>query len=352
MRVALLGTRGVPAHYGGFETAVEEIGAGLVERGHNVTVYCRKQTPGGSHHRGMRRVVLPALRKRSLETLSHAGVSALHCLRHRPDAVVVYNAANAPWVGLLRAFGIPTALHIDGHDERRAKWAGWGARYYKGATRWGARFATELLVDSEAMQAEVDAKYGVRSTFIAYGAIRTPFTDAELAETLARRPRDAGRLPPDREPLRAGEPGPGDDPGLHREQQQASRCSSWASPATPVITTRRFASQPRRTNGFTCSARSGTRSSSTRCSRAARPTCTATRSAGPTPRCCAGWRTAHRSSPTTASTTRRPPAAPPCGSPTLGQSRQQLIRGRGRAGGRTGHRRTRSGAGRGQLPLD
>ena len=137
----------------------------------------------------MRRVVLPALRKRSLETLSHAGVSALHCLRHRPDAVVVYNAANAPWVGLLRAFGVPTALHIDGHDERRAKWAGLGARYYRAATRCGARFADEVIVDSKAMKAEIDAEVPAREHLIAYGATRTPSPPASS-------PRRSRRCPP------------------------------------------------------------------------------------------------------------------------------------------------------------
>jgi len=41
MRIALLGTRGVPARYGGFETAVEEVGRRLADKGHRVVVYCR-----------------------------------------------------------------------------------------------------------------------------------------------------------------------------------------------------------------------------------------------------------------------------------------------------------------------
>ena len=45
MRIALVGTRGVPAKYGGFETAVEEVGKRLAERGHVVTVYCRRPRP-------------------------------------------------------------------------------------------------------------------------------------------------------------------------------------------------------------------------------------------------------------------------------------------------------------------
>jgi glycosyltransferase involved in cell wall biosynthesis len=185
MKVALIGTRGVPARYGGFETAVEEIGAGLVELGHDVIVYCRDRTFTDEHYRGMQRVVLPALHKRALETLSHAGASTLHALRHRPDAAVVYNAGNAPWVATLRAAGLPVALHIDGHDGKRAKWKGAGQRYYALATPLGVRAANTVIVDSAAMKAETDSQFGVDSVQIAYGATHRDFSDRELSELLA-----------------------------------------------------------------------------------------------------------------------------------------------------------------------
>ena len=113
LNIALLGTRGVPARYGGFETAIEEVGARLARRGHRVLVYCR--APEGEEladqpewHKGMRTVFLPAARRRSLETLSHTGLSALHLLRRtKPDAAVLFNAANSPWLPALRAMRIP-----------------------------------------------------------------------------------------------------------------------------------------------------------------------------------------------------------------------------------------------------
>src|SRR6185312_5804245 len=106
--------RGVPARYGGFETAVEEIGAGLAARGHDVVVYCRGDDRRPTY-RGMRRVVLPALHRKALETITHTGLAAAHAIVHRPDVAVVFNSANSPYVGLLRLAGIPTALHFDGH---------------------------------------------------------------------------------------------------------------------------------------------------------------------------------------------------------------------------------------------
>ncbi len=185
MKIAMMGTRGVPAQYGGFETAVEEIGSGLVALGHEVVVYCRGQQHAGAQHRGMSRVVLPSLQRRSLETLSHTGVSTAHALRHRPDVALVFNAANAPWVATLRAAGIPTALHIDGHDARRAKWSGLGKRYYTWATRWGSSIAREVVVDSAAISHELADLYGLRTTFIAYGA-REDRVDDRTADDLLR----------------------------------------------------------------------------------------------------------------------------------------------------------------------
>jgi glycosyltransferase involved in cell wall biosynthesis len=185
MRVALVGSRGVPARYGGFETAVEEVGAGLAARGHDVVVYCRERSPAGRQYRGMRRVVLPALRRRSLETLSHTGACTPHLLLTRPDAVLVFNAANAPWVALLRVARLPVALHIDGHDARRAKWRGLGGRYYRLATRWGFAVADEVVADSRAVAEETSRTYGRTPTYIPYGARPRDKDQSEVARSLA-----------------------------------------------------------------------------------------------------------------------------------------------------------------------
>src|SRR3954452_16623980 len=90
VRIALIGTRGVPARYGGFETAVEEVGRRLVARGHEVTVYCRSEDRS-PEYLGMRRVVLPALRMRTAETLSHTALSVVHQVRNRAEVAVVFN---------------------------------------------------------------------------------------------------------------------------------------------------------------------------------------------------------------------------------------------------------------------
>ena len=186
MKVALIGTRGVPARYGGFETAVEELGAGLADRGHEVVVYCRGASDVGPTYRGMRRVLLPALRLRAWETITHTALSILHVLRERPAAVIVFNAANAPFLLALRLFGVPVALHLDGHDARRRKWQGVGRHYYGLATRLGIRLADEVIVDSAAVQADLVEQYGSTSVCLSYGAATT-VTDPEDAGPLLAR---------------------------------------------------------------------------------------------------------------------------------------------------------------------
>lgn len=166
----MIGTRGVPALYGGFETAIEEIGSRLVERGHAVDVYCRNPGQDLRTHKGMRLINLPAVRKRSLETLSHSGLSVMHTVASRPDAAIVFNAANAPYLPLLKAARIPTAVHVDGLEWKREKWKGAGARYYKRAEEKAAASGLPLIADAQGIADYLMETYGLGSHFLAYGA--------------------------------------------------------------------------------------------------------------------------------------------------------------------------------------
>src|SRR4051795_1921932 len=181
LRVALVGTRGVPARYGGFESCVEEVGRRLVERGHSVVVYCRT-TPGAppppAEYLGMRLVHLPAARKRSLETLSHSALSIAHLLAHRPDAAFVFNAANAPLLPALRAARIPVATHVDGLEWKRAKWGGAGRRYYRLAESLAVRWSDALIADAEGIATYYDREFDAPTTLLTYGApLIRPGTD-------------------------------------------------------------------------------------------------------------------------------------------------------------------------------
>ncbi|WP_434062046.1 glycosyltransferase [Actinotalea lenta] len=166
--VALVGTRGVPARYGGFETCVEEVGRRLVDLGHEVVVYSRGDGP--REHLGMRCVRLPALRHRVLETLSHTALSVAHLLVHRADAVIVFNAANAPLLPLLRLARLPVATHVDGLEWQRAKWGRAGRSYYRRAERWAVRWSDALIADARGIQDYYLTRFGAQTVLLAYGA--------------------------------------------------------------------------------------------------------------------------------------------------------------------------------------
>lgn len=176
MRIAMVGTRGVPASYGGFETCVEEVGARLVERGHEVTVYCRRGygeslADAADEFRGMQLVHLPAMRKRSLETLSHTALSIAHLIRKRStDAALVFNAANAPFLPALRAARIPCATHVDGLEWQRDKWSGMGQRYYRVVEGLAVRWSDALIADAQGIVDYYQDEFGSSTRLITYGA--------------------------------------------------------------------------------------------------------------------------------------------------------------------------------------
>ena len=173
LRIAMIGTRGVPAAYGGFETAVEEIGSRLAGRGHEVTVYCRRAADASRReYAGMHLIHLPALKLKTAETLSHTALSVAHAIsqRHRPDVAFVFNAANAPFVTLLRARGIPAAVHVDGLEWLREKWGGAGRAYYRWAERSAVRNADALIADARGIADHFATAYQAPTRLISYGA--------------------------------------------------------------------------------------------------------------------------------------------------------------------------------------
>ncbi|APG26666.1 hypothetical protein A7E78_01580 [Syntrophotalea acetylenivorans] len=172
MKVALIGTRGVPANYGGFETCVEELGRRLVERGHSVTVYCRKSyyDEKESHYLGMKLVYLPSLKRKSLDTLSHTLLSVGHALFNPYDVLMVFNAANSPTLILPRLFGKKIAINTDGLEWKRGKWGSIARKYYKFSEWLSTKLANRIVADSLGIQDYYRKHYGVESSYIAYGA--------------------------------------------------------------------------------------------------------------------------------------------------------------------------------------
>jgi glycosyltransferase involved in cell wall biosynthesis len=135
MRIGLLGTRGIPANYGGFETFAEEISVRLAERGHDVTVYCRERYKHRTY-RGVRLHYLPTIRHKYFDTVTHTALSTIHALFHRFDVLLYCNAANAVFTVWPRLLGTATALNVDGVERHRKKWNYLAKTWYL-MSEWG-----------------------------------------------------------------------------------------------------------------------------------------------------------------------------------------------------------------------
>lgn len=169
MRVAILGTRGIPARYGGFETFAEELGLRLAARGHDVTVYCRERH-AAPYYLGVRLISLPTLRHKYTDTLAHTALSTLHAVTQRYDIILCCNAANAIFCWLPRIFRTPVLLNVDGLERLRKKWNRLAKAWYR-LSEWLSTFCpTHPVSDAEAIRAYYRKTYGCETTFIPYGA--------------------------------------------------------------------------------------------------------------------------------------------------------------------------------------
>ena len=203
MNLAILGTRGVPPHYGGFETFAAELGTRLVTRGHRVAVYCRSH--GEKTWNGIERIELPAIRHKYFETVSHAFLSALDAFRRGFDAILVCNAANAFVLPLLRAARVPSAINVDGIERRRRKWNALGRAVYNVGESMSVIFASRVVADAEVIAAYYREHYSIEPLVIPYGSDFGPESDSDVLQRLGVRPRgyilSVSRFEPENNPL-------------------------------------------------------------------------------------------------------------------------------------------------------
>ena len=174
MRIAILGTRGIPANYGGFETFAEELSTRLATRGHDVIVYCRERQ-ASADYRGVCLVYLPTIHHKYLDTLAHTFVSTLHLLARRligqsVDAALYCNAANAVFTIVPRLFGIPVALNVDGIERKRRKWNAFAKAWYRVSEYLATILPNRVVTDAEAIREYYRKQYNKDSIFIPYGA--------------------------------------------------------------------------------------------------------------------------------------------------------------------------------------
>ncbi len=207
MKIAILGTRGIPASYSGFETAAEQLASRLSDRGHDVWVYCRPHVVDRRlrQWRGARLVHLPTVRNKYLDTFVHTALSATHAARTlKPDVALFFIAGNSPMTLVTRRAGIPSVINVDGLDSDRSKWPGLAKAYLRFAERNAPRWADRALTDSHAVAEIFERRYHQRIGVVPYGVDDPGHEGTETLERLGLEPRKyvlfVGRLEPENNP--------------------------------------------------------------------------------------------------------------------------------------------------------
>ncbi len=170
--VAIIGTRGYPSYYGGFETAVRKLAPYLVDQGWDVTVYGRRgatRLDDESSDPAVKTRITPGVETKSVSTLSYGLTSSLDAAARHPDVALVMNVANGYFLPFLKARRIPTLVNVDGIEWERAKWNKLARRVFRVGAGFTARYADGLVFDSHAIAKYWQEKFGVGGTYIPYG---------------------------------------------------------------------------------------------------------------------------------------------------------------------------------------
>jgi glycosyltransferase involved in cell wall biosynthesis len=203
LKVAMLGAKGYPYVYGGYDTLMKEMGERLNRKGVEVRIYCHSSLfpvkPPVVN--GIKLVYIPGIETKSLSQLSHSLFSILHACLSDVDVIFVVNSANGPFGFLTKFFRKPTAINVDGLEWLRPKWKGFGAKYFLWASKLATKLYDRVITDSVEMQKIYLDLFDAPSTVIAYGANPAHESNPERIRNWGLEPKGyyliVGRLVPD-----------------------------------------------------------------------------------------------------------------------------------------------------------
>lgn len=204
MKIAILGARGYPYVYSGYETFVKEMCERLIKYpGVEITVYCHKNLFDEKPKKlnGINLVYIPTVKSKTLSQLIHSFQSFIHASFKNYDIVFAVNSANGPFGWIPRVFGKRTAINVDGLEWLRPKWKGLGAKYFYWSSKLCTKTFNKIVNDSDAMRDFYLKEFNTDSTVIAYGANIRHTSNAQLIERWGLKTQDyyliVGRLIPD-----------------------------------------------------------------------------------------------------------------------------------------------------------
>ncbi|MEA2016762.1 MAG: glycosyltransferase [Actinomycetota bacterium] len=174
LKIAILGTRGIPANYGGYETFAEELSVRLVRKGLYVTVYGRSgyidKKYNNGYYKGVHIRVMPSIKSKYFDTVSHAFLSILNVAVKKYDIILICNAANSIFSLIPRVFCKKVVVNVDGIERLRKKWNIMGRLWYLFGEIFSCLFPDAVVTDARVIQDYYLKRYRKKSYFIPYGA--------------------------------------------------------------------------------------------------------------------------------------------------------------------------------------
>ncbi len=203
MRIAMIGIKAIPARFGGFETAVDEISRGLVKLGHQVVVYNRLGMSSHSErfYEGVELVTLPTFKSKNLSTIVHAFLSTLHVMFRGVDVVHFFTTGTTLFAPLPRLMGKKVVCSVDGTDWQRTKWSRYARWYLRFSELLAVLFCHGLISDSQDVLNYYRRQYAANSFCIAYGMRDYQSERRDVLDSVGLREREyilfVGRLVPE-----------------------------------------------------------------------------------------------------------------------------------------------------------
>jgi len=203
MRIAMIGIKAIPARFGGFETAVDELSRGLVGLGHSVTVYNRQgmSTHAGGDYAGVKLVTLPTIRTKNLSTIAHSFLSTLHAMFTDIDVVHYFTTGATLFAPFAKIAGKRVVCSVDGTDWQRAKWGRFARAYLRFSERFAVAVCDRLISDSADVQKYYLREYAAESSCIVYGMREHRSERDDVLRRFGLKPREyvlfVGRLVPE-----------------------------------------------------------------------------------------------------------------------------------------------------------
>jgi glycosyltransferase involved in cell wall biosynthesis len=170
MRIAMIGQKGVPATYGGIERHVEEIAARLVDRGHDVSAFCRLYyTAAGASFHGVHLLRRPSVHTKHLDTVTHVAWSTIESLFHRYDIVHFHALGPSLFASLPRLAGARSVVTVHGLDWQRQKWGRFASWVLKQCEGPAAHFPDRTIVVSKTLRDYFREHHKTEAVFIPNG---------------------------------------------------------------------------------------------------------------------------------------------------------------------------------------